>query len=63
MKVQCLIKMLFFPFQISTSVMNRYQAAAKCVQIIWEALPVPVIQGTPIIAAPTHVLKVGQASI
>ena len=63
MKVQCLMKLLFFPFQISTSVMNRYQAAAKCVQIIWEASPVRVIQVTPIIAAPTYVLKVGQASI
>ena len=56
------MKLLFFPFQISTSVTNRYQAAAKCVQTMWEASTVPVIQGTPIIVAPTHVYKVGHAS-
>ena len=54
---------LFFHFQISTSVTNRYQAAAKCVQTIREALLVHVIKGTPMIVVPTHVHKVGKECV
>ena len=53
----------FSTFQISTSVTNRYQAAAKCVQTIREALIVHVIKGTPIIVVTTHVHKVGKKCV
>ena len=61
--VQCLMESLFPPFQISMSVTNRYQAAAKCAQTIQEALLVHVIKGTPMIVVPTHVHKVGKECV